>query len=126
MLTSYHSNRTLYFDILRIIATFAVIFLHTSSGSWNMEDFNFDWNVRNVYDSAVRWCVPVFVMISGALFLNPEKHISIKKLYTKNIFRIITAFFIWSTIYSAYNYFIANDHNLIGFVLNILYGPFHF
>lgn len=65
-------------------------------------------------------------MISGALFLNPEKHISIKKLYTKNIFRIITAFFLWSTIYSIYNYFISNDHNLIGFVLNILYGQFHF
>lgn len=119
-------NRTLYFDILRILATFAVIFLHSACASWDMDNFSFDWNVRNIYDSAVRWCVPVFVMISGALFLNPEKHISIKKLYTKNIVRIITAFFLWGTIYAAYNFFINNDHNLIGFVLNILYGQFHF
>lgn len=119
-------NRTLYFDILRILATFAVIFLHSACASWDMDNFNFDWNVQNIYDSAVRWCVPIFVMISGALFLNPEKQISIKKLYTKNIVRIIAAFFLWSTIYSAYNYFINNDHNLIGFALNIFYGPFHF
>ena len=119
-------NRTLYFDILRILATFAVIFLHVSCQSWDMDYFNFDWNVRNIYDSAVRWCVPIFVMISGALFLNPEKHISIKKLYSKNIVRVIVAFFLWSTIYSVYNYIIAEDHSLIGFVLNIFYGPFHF
>lgn len=124
--TTQPSNRTLYFDILRILATFAVIFLHSACASWDKDNFNFDWNVQNIYDSAVRWCVPVFVMISGALFLNPEKHISIKKLYSKNIVRIITAFFLWGTIYSVYNYFIFNDHNLIGFVLNIFYGPFHF
>lgn len=119
-------NRTLYFDILRILATFAVILLHSCSEFWEENNFNTDWNVRNIYDSAVRWCVPIFVMISGALFLNPEKHISIKKLYTKNTVRIIVAFFLWSTIYSAYNFFINNDHNLIGFALNIFYGPFHF
>ncbi len=121
-------TRTLYFDILRIVATFAVIFLHTSAGAWDMENFNFDWNIRNIYDSAVRWCVPVFVMISGALFLNPEKPISIKKLYTKNIVRIITAFLIWSTIYSLYDYILSghNSTHILGHIRNIFHGPFHF
>ena len=91
-----------------------------------MDNFNFDWNVQNIYDSAVRWCVPVFVMISGALFLNPKKQISIKKIYTKNIVRIITAFFIWSTIYAIYVFFIRGQHNLNVLIFNIFYGPFHF
>lgn len=45
-----------------------------------------------------RWTVPVFVMISGALFLSKESNI--KKLYTKNIFRIVTAFLVWAIIYA--------------------------
>lgn len=119
-------NRTLYFDILRILATFAVIFLHSACASWDMDNFNFDWNVQNIYDSAVRWCVPVFVMISGALFLNPEKQISIKKLYSKNIVRIITAFFLWSTIYAIYVFFIRGQLDLNELIAIIFYGPFHF
>ena len=119
-------NRTLYFDILRILATFAVIFLHSACASWDMDNFNFDWNVQNIYDSAVRWCVPVFVMISGALFLNPKKQISIKKIYTKNIVRIITAFLFWSPIYALFIIFINGQINLNGLIAELLRGPFHF
>ncbi len=119
-------NRTLYFDILRITATFAVILLHVSCTYWDTNTFNFDWNVRNIYDSAVRWCVPIFVMISGALFLNPEKQISIKKLYTKNIVRIISAFFLWSTIYTLYDFFITGNHDFKKLIVYFFNGPYHF
>ena len=119
-------NRTLYFDILRILATFAVIFVHSACSLWDMDNFNFDWNMRNVYDSAGRWCVPIFVMISGALFLNPEKHISIKKLYSTNIVRIITAFLFWSTIYVAYDYIINCNYDIKSILNSFIYGPFHF
>ena len=39
-------------------------------------------------------------MISGALFLNPQKKVDIKKLYARNILRIITAFLFWSAVYT--------------------------
>lgn len=119
-------NRTLYYDILRIVATFAVILLHVSCSYWDTNTFNLDWNVRNIYDSLVRWCVPIFVMISGALFLNPQKQIFTKKLYTKNIVRIISAFFLWSFIYTIYQYVFINNQDITTLIVYFFNGPYHF
>jgi len=92
-------ERTVYIDYLRVFATFAVIMLHVSATNWYSTDVNeLTWQTFNFYDSIVRWAVPVFVMISGALFLNRE--ISIKKIYSKNIFRLLCAFAAWSTVYA--------------------------
>lgn len=98
-------KRTIYFDYLRVIACFAVIVLHVSAGQWHdYTEPTFEWNVMNIYDSATRFCVPIFLMISGALFLNPEKKLSLRKLYTHNILRVITAFCFWSFIYACYTF----------------------
>lgn len=92
-------NRILYFDYLRCFAILAVIVLHISAQNWYEVNFQtFEWKVFNLLDSVVRWGVPVFIMISGALFL--EKEVDIKKLYRKNILRLITAFAFWSVIYA--------------------------
>lgn len=93
-------NRIEYLDLLRIIAIFGVVVLHVAAQNWVKEFTNvFNWNVYNVYDSLVRWTVPVFVMISGTLFLSKEY--SIKKIHSKKIFRIITALGFWSVVYIA-------------------------
>ncbi len=42
----------------------------------------------------------IFIMISGALFLNPDKDISIKKLYSKYILRMVIALFLFGGFYS--------------------------
>lgn len=61
-------QRIAYFDVLRILATFAVIVLHLSAQHWADTDVHTRaWQAFNLYDSAVRWAVPVFVMISGSL-----------------------------------------------------------
>lgn len=44
------------------------------------------------------WAVPVFVMISGALFLSRKN--DIKKLYKKNILRMCVSFAVWSAFYA--------------------------
>lgn len=91
-------ERKEYIDYLRLIATFAVIVLHVAASYWDKVNIkSFDWLTFNFYDSIVRWCVPIFVMISGALFLS--KSISYKKLYSKYIKKILIAFFVWSSIY---------------------------
>ena len=43
--------------------------------------------------------VPLFVMISGVLFLDPERNYNLKKLYSKNIKRMSIAFLLWSPFY---------------------------
>ena len=87
-------KRIVYLDYLRVLATLAVFLLHISSQNWKNTDVNtFQWQIFNFTDSISRWCVAVFVMISGALFLG-RRH-SIKKIYTKYIFRLVTAALFW-------------------------------
>ena len=91
-------KRIEYLDLLRVIAIFGVIVVHISAQNWYSTDIHsMEWHVFNIWDSIFRCSVPVFVMISGVLFLSKE--IEIKKLYSKNILRIITAFAFWSLLY---------------------------
>ncbi len=99
----FKDSRTLYLDYLRIIAIVAVVILHAAGQKWYSVDFKgHQWQVFNIIDSAVRWAVPIFVMISGALFLDNNKKIEIKTLYSKYILRIFVATFTWSYIYMNY------------------------
>ncbi len=90
--------RKTYCDYLRLAATFAVIMLHVSGSNWYGTDVNgLEWQTFNFYDSLARWAVPVFVMISGSLFLGRD--IDIKSIYSKYILRLVTAFVFWSFFY---------------------------
>ncbi|MBP3328950.1 MAG: acyltransferase family protein [Clostridia bacterium] len=96
-------TRTVYLDYLRVFATFAVIVIHTCADFWSTGTvLSFEWNVLTVYECLVRWCVPIFVMISGVLFLNPEKELNMKTIFTKNIFRLITSYAFWSLSHSLF------------------------
>ena len=96
---------------------FFVVLLHVSARNWHHTDVNgLYWHVFNIYDSISRWTVPVFVMISGALFLN--KNICIKQLYQKYIFKIVVVFFVWSTFYC---FLSGRDMSL----KNIINGEYH-
>ena len=94
-------NRVLYLDLLRAAATLMVIMLHLSAQNWAEVDvMSADWGALNFWNSITRWSVPVFFMISGALFLDPERTIDTKRLYTVNILRLATAFIFWSLVYA--------------------------
>lgn len=114
-----NSKRTIYFDYLRVFAMFAVMFLHTASSNWHSSDVNgFNWQVFNAYDSVSRWGVPIFVMISGALFLG--RSIPTKIIYTKYITRIVTAYFFWSGFYALLDY-----DGITQFIAHVISGHFH-
>ena len=94
-------QRIAYFDVLRILATFAVIVLHLSAQHWADTDvYSRAWQAFNLYDSAVRWAVPVFVMISGSLFLSGSQ--SLLHILKKNVLRLVTAFVFWSALYAVF------------------------
>lgn len=94
-------NRLIYLDLLRIASAFFVILIHVSaSGLHEANVGTYAWNVCNVYDGISRFCVPVFVMISGAMLLDPKKEYTLKKLYGSKIVRIIIAVVFWGTIYA--------------------------
>ncbi len=88
----YPSHNIRYISILRIIAMLSVVAIHVvrtpSTGTpWDMPQFEFQLSaiVASIFNA---FAVPVFIMISGALFLNPQKEITIKKLITKYSWRI--------------------------------------
>ena len=74
------SQRIVYLDLLRLMATLAVIFLHGATSEFYLPHSSMNWYIAATEDSIVRWCVPVFVMISGALFLNPNKEITYREI----------------------------------------------
>lgn len=113
-------DRQGYIDVLRVVATFAVIMIHVSGQNWYFTDVNsFTWHAFNFYDSICRWAVPVFVMMSGALFL--PRDISLKTMYGKYILRIFVAFLFWSVIYAIP----ALASGGWSFVKEIVIGPGH-
>ena len=75
---------SLYLDILRIMSAFMVVMVHVSAQEWgNVPVNSIEWQTLNVYDCLVIPSVPLFFMISGALFLNENYEISLKKLFLK-------------------------------------------
>lgn len=92
-------NRIIYFDYLRVFAIIAVIILHVSAYNWyEVPSRSFEWNIFNFFNGIVRFGVPIFIMISGSLFLTKE--LDLKKLYSKNILRMTIAYFFWSIVYA--------------------------
>lgn len=102
-----HTKRIHYLDLLRIIAIFEVIIIHVASQGFSHNAVSHHyWLGLNFWDSISRICVPLFVMISGALFLNPERQITVKHLFSKNIWRITTAYLFWNLFYAGYSFYI--------------------
>lgn len=92
-------RRVIYFDILRIVAIFFVVFVHLAAQHWADVDVSSRaWFAFNLYCTTGKWSVPIFVMISGALFLGRD--VSISSILKKNVARIATVFLFWSGCYA--------------------------
>lgn len=99
-------ERIYYIDLLRIFCALAVVILHVAAGGWYKGDINtFSWKVFTTYDSLFRFAVPVFFMISGALMLGTKEELSLKKLYLKNIKKLLIIFAVWVLFYAVFYWF---------------------
>jgi len=97
---------TFWIDLVRVIATFSVVLWHVSAAivkEFGKIEYN-NWLVGNFYDSFARFCVPVFFMISGGLFLSRD--IVTKTFLIKRFYKIIPPLIFWSVIYIIYSIFI--------------------
>lgn len=110
------------FDILRIASAFAVVLLHVSAEYFDESFYSSEWAFRNFFGQMTRWCVPVFIMISGALFLRRDD-ITIGKLYKKYIWRIFVVYLVWSAVYASLR--LGSNTNLFGFLGVVISGPLH-
>lgn len=95
-------------DILRIFACFGFIMLHVVSSAQvrgYCVEGSAGWAMACVLGISSKWSVPMFAMITGFLFLSPEKELSIKKLYGRNILRLILSLVFWTLFYAIFLHF---------------------
>ena len=77
-----NKNRNLSFDIIKFLAIITVVLIHCIACVYFcIEKYTTDSNVILTIDALIRYCVPFFVMVSGALLLNEDKPFSTKKFY---------------------------------------------
>lgn len=121
----HEAPRLWFLDLLRILATYGIVLLHTSP--LPVEHSAVDglpWRIVITISILFRWCVPAFIMISGALFLSPEKSFSTGRLYKKTILRIVTCFLFWSSFYAAAHCIIMGKGKWT-FLNQLLRGHYH-
>lgn len=95
--TEKTKERTGYLDALRAVSICAVILVHLSATGYQIAPEGS--SARAIcwcYDLLSRFAVPVFVMISGAIFLNPDRTVTFKTLLRRYIPRLLRTFLLWS------------------------------
>lgn len=98
-----NNTSTAFLDVLRWSATAMVVMLHVVSGVTAILSAEMTQNQRAVYYTVKALTtagVPVFLMISGALLLNPEKELSIKKMLTHYLRRILLTLLLFGTVFA--------------------------
>lgn len=96
-------QRENFLDKLRVAATCAVVLLHTVTGVMDAADmslFPVEKKVFLVVLDLVCWCVPVFLIISGYLFLNPKRELTFRMMATKYCRRVVIALFLFGVPYA--------------------------
>lgn len=86
-----------YFDPLRLIAAFSVIFMHIAS-SLLRKGVNVQWELLNVCTGFAFTAVPLFLMMSGFLMLSSEKTMDIPYLLTRRVPRLLAPLGFWTGI----------------------------
>lgn len=114
-------------DLIRTLAITLVIMLHASNLTLQASSIPIGyWWIAVVYKSLALSCVPLFVMLSGALLLQPAKlNEPIRVFLKKRLSRIGLAFVFWSAIYLAWGFYVTQyPITLTNIGQGILYGLF--
>ena len=93
-----------WLDVVRFVAMFTVVCCHCTDPfnfypgtAPNIDEIKL-WGA--IYGALLRPCVPLFVMITGALLLPVRGDVSV--FYKKRIPRVLWPFLIWSVIYNLF------------------------
>jgi surface polysaccharide O-acyltransferase-like enzyme len=122
-------------DLIRTFAIVLVVLLHASIEPVpaivepDSSAVLIQWWSVNIYDSFARPCVPLFVMLSGALLLQPSKADEpLGVFFKKRVSRIALPFLFWMGAYFAWDIFVEHQALTSQFLVEgLLGGPYiHF
>ena len=111
-----------FIHYLRVLAAFAVILIHAaarSSFSYGRISLSSWWG-SNLISSATHWSVPVFVMMSGYLLLEPSKSKQITTFYLSRLKKLLLPLCSAVIFYAFYYHWTRHDPLKISFVITRL------
>ena len=116
-------------DLIRTIAIIGVILLHATN-DLTIQHLNqleiIRWCTVDVYQSFGRMGAPLFVLVTGALLLQPSKDESISVFFKKRWARIGLPFIFWGAAYFLWDFFVL-QHAITwdAIIQGILKGPYY-
>lgn len=114
------SKNIQYLDILRVLATLAVILIHVNSPLMNMNyGKNMEyWSIGLIINNLVRFAVPTFLVLSGATLLT--KQYKLTDFYKKRMSRVLLPALFWLPAYWVFRWLMLRPwqrpHDLDGIV----------
>ena len=89
-----------YTSYLRVAAMVGVVVIHVAGLTYaGAPEDSAAWLVAAFLISATKWCVPVFVLVSGALVLRPPQQPSPTTFYRRRLSRIGLPLLFWHVVY---------------------------
>lgn len=88
-----------YGDAMRVLGVLAILVVHSCDMILFEKHGQPQWWIANFMDAAGRWAVPVFIMLSGALLLDPSREQSPAEFYRRRLSRLGLAVLFWSAFF---------------------------
>jgi surface polysaccharide O-acyltransferase-like enzyme len=97
-----------YGDVARVLGTVAVVVGHVCDMVQYAHDSLTHFWVCNLFNSASRWAVPVYIMLSGALLLDPARIETPEMFYKKRLSRLGVPIVFWTAFFMAFTVWLQN------------------
>ncbi len=128
-MSKYSKKEFFWLNDMRFLAAVAVICVHISQGIMKMAPSKdtLIWWASDFYQAISYWAVPVFVMISGALLLNPQRsYQNSREFYNKRVKRLLPPIIFWSIFYIFWSFLKAKvtqqEYNFTTIITQLLKG----
>lgn len=109
-----------YMDGVRAAAIAAVVLIHALANIVNQsQSLSLSWQTANLLNLSLRWAVPVFIMISGALLL-PKKSEQNSAFVVKRLQRLLIPFVVFVAIYFWWYNHLTFSISLMGYLEKVL------
>ena len=94
--------------LLRVVAIVGVVMIHVSGLTTTQTTLHGKpvWWTAEVLNIGSRFCVPLFVMVSGALLLRPGSTEPLGSFYRRRLDRLVPALLFWYLTYALFTQFV--------------------
>lgn len=115
----FAGGRDYSIDIMRCLSCFFVVAGHSAQfmiwtvyGDMGLVAGSYTWLMVTIMRATCVCATNMFLMISGIFFLTPERNVTAKKVWSKNILKMTVAYILWSVLYGLFRVYYINPQPL--------------